>query len=299
MKTLIVLFLAPLLLSGAASFEVASVKIGVQPERVPMFCIVPCTNGERLDVIGSRVDIRYMSLQQLIVRAYGIKPFQLSGPEWMRTQRFDIAAKMPQGVTKDKIPEMLQALLAERFKLAMHRESKEQPVYALVVGKNGAKLTQAAADVAPAVPESARANPLYTPQGDGYILDGGGFVVTDGAYGPIRGGRGANGGMKMEFLKISMPALAEVITPHVDRPVVDMTDLKGSYYFMTLNDPPAGGGRGRKGDADAPVDSTVSTDPMKDALFAALDKAGLKVESRKAPVELIVVDHLEKIPTGN
>jgi hypothetical protein len=85
-------------------FEVASIKISRDPGTVPV-CFVPCT-GERLTVEGTRVDIRFMSLYQLIVRAYRIKLYQLSGPNWMTSQKFDILAKMPEGVSEERIPEM-------------------------------------------------------------------------------------------------------------------------------------------------------------------------------------------------
>jgi uncharacterized protein (TIGR03435 family) len=288
------------------AFDVASVKTAVPPGREPMFCIVPCTFGERLTVVGSRVDIRFMSLYQLIVTAYRIKPYQLTGPDWMRSQRFDIAAKIPDGVFKDRVPEMLQALLAERFKLSIHRNNKEQPVLALVVGKNGSKLQESTAEADAPVPETPGSRALYTPQGDGRMLKDGGFVVTGGAYGPMRGGRGPNGGMKIEFLKLTMPGLAEVLAPHVDRPVVDMTNLKGVHYLASENRPLSEGG-GRKGGGppeggrvggDGP-DSGRQPDPFGEALFTAIEKAGLKLESRKASVEMIVVDHLQKTPTEN
>jgi uncharacterized protein (TIGR03435 family) len=293
------------------AFDVASVKTAVPPEREPVFCIVPCAFGERLTVVGSRVDIRFMSLHTLMVTAYRIKPYQLSGPDWMRSQRFDIAAKIPDGVSKDRVPEMLQALLAERFKLSIHPDSKEQPVYALVVGKNGSKLRESTAEADAPVPETPGSRPLYTPQGDARMLENGGFVVTGGAYGPMRGGRGPNGGMKIEFLKLTMPGLAEVLAPHVDRPVVDMTNLKGGYYFASENQPPSGGGGSRGGGArkGGPpegghvggdgADSGPPPDPFGEALFTAIENAGLKLEARKAPVEMIVVDHLAKTPTEN
>jgi uncharacterized protein (TIGR03435 family) len=269
-----------------------------------MFCIVPCAPGERLTVVGSRVDIRFMSLYTLMVTAYRIKTYQLSGPDWMRSQRFDIAAKIPDGVSKNRVPEMLQALLAERFKLSIHRENKEQAVYALVVGKNGSKLHESTAEADTLVPDTPGSRALHTPQGDGRMLENGGFVVTDGAYGPMRGGRGPKGGMKIEFLKLTMPGLAEVLAPHVERPVVDMTNLKGGYYFASENQPPSGGGGSRKGgppeggrvDGDGPG---PRPDPLGEALFTAIEKAGLKLEARKAPVETIVVDRLEKTPTEN
>src|SRR5215831_17919955 len=122
------------------AFEVAAVKTAADPGRQPMFCIIPCSPGERLTVEGSRVDIRFMTLRKLIVTAYRIKPHQLSGPNWMQQQRFDITAKMPDGASRDQVPEMLQALLADRFKLTIHRDTKEHSVYALVPGKNGVKL---------------------------------------------------------------------------------------------------------------------------------------------------------------
>ena len=123
----------------AVAFEVASVKPATEPGRQPMVCLIPCAPGERLTVEHSRVEIRYMSLDRLIVTAYGIKLYQLTGPDWMRSQRFDIDAKMPDGARPAQLPEMLQALLAERFKLSTHRDSKDLPVYALVVGKNSPK----------------------------------------------------------------------------------------------------------------------------------------------------------------
>ena len=285
-----------------SSFEVATVKTAVEPVRDLMFCIGPCTFGERLHVVGSRVDIRFMSLYNLVVTAYRIKPHQLSGPDWMRSQRFDIAAKIPDGVSKDQVPEMLQALLAERFKLSIHRDSNDQSVFALVVGKNGPKLQRSAPEADAAVPEPPGSNPLYTPQGDARQLENGDLVLTSGAYGPMRGGRGSSGVMKWEFLKLTMPALAAMLAPHLDRPVVDLTNLQGSYYLTSENRPPSEGGA-RKG-SGPPEGGRAGTDgrppdPFGEGLFRALEKAGLKLEVRKAPVEMIVVDRVEKAPTGN
>jgi uncharacterized protein (TIGR03435 family) len=120
---------------------------------------------------------------------------------------------------------------------AVARENKEQAVYALVVGKNGSKLHESTAEADTLVPDTPGSHALYTPQGDGRMLENGGFVLTDGAYGPMRGGRGPKGGMKIEFLKLTMPGLADVLAPHVERPVVDMTNLKGGYYFASERRP--------------------------------------------------------------
>jgi uncharacterized protein (TIGR03435 family) len=290
------------------AFDVASVKPAADPGRVPMICLVPCSPGECLTIEGARVDIRYMSLSRLMLTAYRLKPYQLSGPDWMKTQRFDILAKIPEGGSKDRVPEMLQSLLAERFKLAIHRENKEQPVYALVVGKNGQKLQAPATDAEAPLPDTPGGRGLYTPGGEASVDANGNVAVTGGALGPMRGGRGSDGGMKMDMLKITMSGLADLLTPHEDRPVVDMTNLNGAYRFTfeimapsgeggRKGGPPADGAGGRDGGggpgADAPRDI------FGDALFQALEKAGLKLEKSKAPVATIIVDHLEKTPTEN
>jgi uncharacterized protein (TIGR03435 family) len=263
------------------AFEVVSIKAAVHLGRLPMICLTPCTPGERLSVDGSRVDIRFMSLYRLMLTAYRIQPYQLSGPDWMRnSQRFDIMAKIPDGVSKDEVPEMLQALLAERFKLSIHRENKEQPVYALVVGKNGPKLKQSAADADALLPNTPGGRGLYTPQGEARIDANGDLVVTGGPFGPMRGDR---------LLKVSMKGLAELLSgQHLDRPVIDMTGLKGDYQIAW------------EGPAPLPPGSVgfVPFD-LGEAIIAATEKAGLKLEKSKAPIEMIVVDHLEKMPSEN
>ena len=159
------------------AFEVASVKTAQDPGRVPIVCLTPCAPGERTTVEGSRVDMRFMSLEKLILTAYRLKAHQLSGPDWMERQRFDILAKMPQGASKDQIPDMLQTLLIDRFGLVFHRENREQPVFALVVAKNGPKLKAAAGDAAaPAAKEGDKS--LYTPEGEAHMDGRGGAVVT-------------------------------------------------------------------------------------------------------------------------
>jgi uncharacterized protein (TIGR03435 family) len=95
---------------------------------------------------GARAEFSGASLASLISRAYGVRSFQISGPDWMNTARFDILAKLPEGASSDQVPAMLQTLLAGRFRLALHREPKEFPVYTLVAGKDGPKLTPCPAD---------------------------------------------------------------------------------------------------------------------------------------------------------
>jgi len=100
----------------------------------------------RTTIDKAQAVFRGASLADLIVRAYRVQPYQLSGLDRIKNARFDIDAKLPEGASTDSVPEMLQALLADRFKLKLRREDHEFSVYALVVGKSGAKLTPKRAD---------------------------------------------------------------------------------------------------------------------------------------------------------
>ncbi len=265
-----------------------------------------------MSVDGARVDIGYMSLSDLILMAYKVKQHQLTGPDWMKNQRFDILAKMPEGGTKEQVPEMLQALLKERFGLTFHKEMREQPVYGLVVGKGG-----------PHVKESAKeeeAPPKADDKGGNTISFGGGQIRQSGNSMVMKANDRpgttkmtmADGKMKMESTQVKMEDFAEMLTRFVGKPVVDMTELKGAYDLsveisMTemvalaqkagiampgmVGAPPAG-------DAGRPADA--ASDPSASgSIFASIQQLGLKLESRKAPVDTMVVDKLEKAPTEN
>src|SRR6266496_2008450 len=96
---------------------------------------------------GGRVDVKNVSLKMLIENAYGVKDFQITGgPAWLSSAKFDVLAKAEGSVTPDQMKQMMQTLLADRFKLTFHRETKEMPAYALVAGKTGPKLKAAAND---------------------------------------------------------------------------------------------------------------------------------------------------------
>jgi Protein of unknown function (DUF3738). len=246
-----------------------------------------------------------MSLADLIRTAYKVKQYQVSGPDWMGLQRFDVLATLPEGASPEQVPEMLQALLAERFKLATHRESKEHAIYALVVGKNGPKLKESAPD--PEAPAPGGVNAQIRIAGN---MDGKGVSVTGGPVGPVRMQMGSNGNMRMEASKMTMPALAEMLSRFVDRPVVDMTELKGAYVVAielamedlrniarTAGMMPPGAGPVAGVDAGRPADA--ASDPSGLSIFASVQQLGLKLDPRKAPLELIVIDHLEKAPSEN
>jgi uncharacterized protein (TIGR03435 family) len=266
-----------------------------------------------MTIDAARVDIGFMSLADLIRAAYRVKPYQISGPDWMREQRFDIVAKLPDGASPDQVPEMLQALLAERFSLKVHRESKEHSVYALVVGKNGPKLKESApgADAPPGdAPNGGIA--IDTPKGQIRVANGGrGALITGGPSGATRVSVGQGGTMHFEASKMTTAGLADMLSPFLDRPVEDMTELKGTYQVsldlsmadlqnvarkagVAVPGPAAGGGDPGR------LPANEASDPSGGgSLFAAVQQLGLKLESRKAPVEMIMIDHLEKTPTEN
>jgi uncharacterized protein (TIGR03435 family) len=228
-----------------------------------------------------------------------VKRFQISGPSWLETERFDITAKVPDGTPREQVPLMLQQLLIERFKMAIHKEKKEMPVYALVVGKGGPKLQKS---------EDAPAPPPAGPDGPGEAAGRGGR----GPGGFPGGGRGMIRLMpgKMDAKQINLGSFADMLSNMLDRPVIDETKLEGTYDIsmdismeemglmrgMRMGPPPQHEGvAGAAGPAAGPApDSTPGT-----SIFTAVQQLGLKLEPRKAPVDLVVIDRSEKVPTEN
>ncbi len=301
-------------------FEVASIKPAAPPNPA---AIQAGKLHVGMNVDQARVDIGFMSLADLMTLAFKVKQYQISGPDWMGAQRFDILAKMPEGATKDDVPQMLQALLAERFKLTFHRDSKEQPVYALIVGKNGPKLKDAPPDE-PDPPADAKdpKGTMTVNTGNGAIRitqtgeGGAGAVIKSKETGTTRMSM-SNGMMHLELSKASMAQFADMLSRFMDKPVVDMTELKGNYQValdLSMDDLrsvarkagmniPAGAGAGpaAAGGAapGAPAGADAASEPSGASIFQAVQQFGLKLESRKLPVELIVIDHLDKAPTEN
>jgi uncharacterized protein (TIGR03435 family) len=255
-NTLALLVLAlPLFAQRAAApaFEVATIK---QDEQISVEDVVSGKARLGATIDASQMSLRYASLASIIIRAYRIQTYQLTAPDWTRTQPyFDILAKIPEGNTKEQVPEMLQTLLRDRFKLAVHRDTKDIPAYVLLVGKNGPKLKEAAAGAPPAFRMTTRPGGVFH------------FEMTS-----------------------SMPDFAQALVTYVGRPVFDRTDLKGRYEIamdVTRENPQDNPGA-------APAPQSQGTE-----FVSAVEQLGLKLDARKEPVEMIVVDHVEKIPTEN
>ena len=176
-------------------------------------------SGMKVD--GKRVDIGQYSLLQLICEAYDVNTYQVSGPQWLLEdmgathQRFDIVANLPDGAKPGQVPEMLQDLLAERFKLVVHKEPEEQSVYALVAGRGGFKLKPAEAPKpaeGEAKPGVAGSNTLSI-----NTAKGGTREVSDGA-GKMRKTVPSPDGksMRFEMTGFTLAELAEELTPLLD-----------------------------------------------------------------------------------
>ncbi len=258
-------------------FEVASIKPSA-PQPMGQMRIGMSTDAGML---------RYsnVSLRDCIRLAYRVKEFQVEGPDWINNTRFDIVAKLPAGSTEDQVPEMLQALLTERFKLTFHRETKEHAIFALVAGKGGAKLKPAEVSV-----------------GDGASAGRG-----PGKSAPPRNGMMVqvdDGGAHLKAPSATLANLAEMLSRFSERPVVDMTEIKGQYDFDLVFSPDAlrgmGGMHGPGGPGHAPSEAPADAPGEKaGSIYDSVQRYGLKMEPRKAPMEVLLLDHIEKAPTEN
>jgi uncharacterized protein (TIGR03435 family) len=315
--------------ASAPAFEVASIRPATFPPRGGPG---GRGGGGGVKIDGERLDLPFVSLADLLPYAYRVKDYQISAPAWVHESRWSISAKLPDGASQNQAPEMMQALLAERFKLTVHREKREQPVYELTVASGGSKLEEA--------------SPGDYPAWDGSFP---GF----GFRGPLQSGAPITGRIVprpnctrvYEFVPLPMAAFADALTLFLGRPVMDETGLKGNYRVtlelpaeaeagMMMNmdrgrgllPPPAGaaGGRGgmggEKGLPGPPfsppppppreVASPGCPDPISlllsdvvgapdGAIIKAVQQLGLKLQQGRAPIDTIVVDHLEKTPTEN
>jgi uncharacterized protein (TIGR03435 family) len=272
------------------AFEVASVKPAepLVPGRRP----APLAGGP-----GTKTPNRLAgtaSMKAILMWAYGIKTFQLTGPSWMDTERYEIVAKVPQGATKEQVALMLQSLLAERFHLSVHRETKELPTYVLLPGKNGPKLEKsdpAAAEDDDAFPDPGMPRPRVTMGKDGFPEIPPGAKVPGSFTLTLSGGEFTR--TKVFARHRTMDQLAETIGIYVNRLTRNLTELPGRYDFtLAFESAP---------DVDiAAARPAEARDDSGPTIFAAVQQQlGLRLEPRKGPVEMLIVDRLDKVPTGN
>jgi len=287
MKTLILIALGSMAVYGQTpaaklEFEVASVRPA--PPVMPQQAV---NIGLHLD--GSQAHIVSFSLKDYIAMAYRVKVYQIAGPDSL-SDRFDLTAKLPAGSTSDQIPEMLQALLADRFQLKFHREKRDLPVYALILGKTPLKLKEVP-------PDSTDAD---GPAGTNVAATGGAAGVS------VDLGHGSSysfANNKFEGKKFTMDLLASQLERYLDRPIVNLTELKGQYdvsldvtpedYQTMLIHVAIGAG------VVLPPQVLALAEGTPGSLFDAFQQAGLKLDARKAPLDFLVIDSARKTPTDN
>jgi uncharacterized protein (TIGR03435 family) len=308
---------SPTAASASHTFDVASVRPAAPIDQATILAGLRAgKRPESFRIEGSRATFTYESLKELVAYAYKVRTFQVSGPDWMVTDRFDIAARLPDGASRDDVPAMLQALLADRFKLAAHLETAEHPVLGLMLTKGGSKLQQSTVTPVAIDPDA----PLGPGQTKVDTIDGP-MLLTRNPNGSTTynvGTRGSftltidgqNGTMHMDATGMTLKGFANMLNilgGGNGRQVVDMTGLTGNYELaveFSLQDLVAnlhdegidvptgpGGGGGAGGAASDPGGSSTVSD--------ALGKLGLKLERSKANIQQLVVDHVEKVPTEN
>jgi len=281
---------------GPATFEVASVKPAQPPSAGRRF--TPLGGGP-----GTKSPTRLAgmaSMKALLIRAYGVRGYQISGPAWIETELYEIDAKVLPDATKEQVALMLQNLLVERFHLAVHRETKELPTYVLSVGKNGPKLKEsdpaAAAEDEKAAAEGVSARPRVTMGADGFPqipADAklpGSFVLS------LSGGEFTR--TKLFASHQTMDELADMIGGHVNRPVQNLTELAGRYDFtLAFESEPRVDARQAGASPDGAPHPAADPGPT---IFAAVqEQLGLRLEQRRGPVEMLTIDRVEKVPTEN
>jgi uncharacterized protein (TIGR03435 family) len=247
------LFVTPAFLAYAAfaqpSFDVASIKpVAAGASKADFW-------AERVILSPGGLNIRNGTIRDALVTAYSVKDFQVAGPDMVTSARFDIAAKAEGGAGDSQLKLMLQTLLAERFHLALHRETRELPVYELVLGKKAPHLEKS---------------------------NGPGACDVRAVMG------------KMSFQSCSMAQFINFISKlhAIDRPVIDATGLEGFYDFsaMIAESRPEGTVEAKQSAEKAFQDGTMG--------MVIAQQVGFRLEPRKAPVETLVVDHVER-PTEN
>ena len=256
------LFTTSALLAGAAFgqapvFDVASVKVsqsGGEGGGRGM------RGRETIQVSPDGVIMRNVSMRSCTRWAYHVLEYQVNGPDWINAERYDINAKAAGEVPEDQLRLMMQSLLAERFKMTTHRQTKEMQAYLLQVGKGGVKVKESGSEGEMDIkPDQAR--------------------------------------MQVSLQRATVSNLIDLLVNVFRAPVIDETGLKGKYD-VTLNMakylPDMSGVRGPGGGGgEAPPD------PQAIVMRALQEEFGLKLEPKKMPIDLVIIDHVEKAPVAN
>ena len=268
-------------------FEVASIR-----PAPPMDASVKI--GMHTD--GAQVRFDFLSLRDCMRLAWQVKDYQVVGPDWVGSDRFNITAKVPDGgATQEQVRTMLQNLLIDRFKLTFHNDKKEFAVYALVLSKNGLKMTETAPDAASDAPAAKPAGINVNASGSaaGVFVD-----LGNGSYYTFADN-------KLVGHKLTLPRIADTLAQYMDKPVVDMTGLSDAKFYdfslpITTDDYRVMLIRSAiRAGVSLPPQALAMADGSIDSFYSSLEAAGLKMDPRKAALDVMVIDHADKTPADN
>jgi len=270
------------------TFEVASVKRTPPPEPGARVFFGPPRGGPGTSDPG-QITWTNAALQNILMTAYDVQIFQVTGPAWLGTERYDIVAKVPAGATKAQVNVMWQNLLKDRLGMLLHHELKEFQVDELTVVKGGSKFKET--DLPPdAEPFSPAAGPPKLDKNGAREMNGFGSILTI-----FPGANSATGSLRAKGLPSSEIAIR--LAGYRRRPVIDKTGLTGRYDFtleftldMTGIPLPPG---------FPTQEGNNASDPGSDIASAVEKQLGLKLTSTKGNLDVIVVDRAEKVPTEN
>lgn len=259
------------------TFEAASVRLHVDSPTAPP----PGWHGGPGTNDPGQISYGNVPLSSLLQDAFRVR-FNRIGPESIGQagERYDLVAKIPPGTSVQQMGVMLQNLLQERFHLVAHRETKEEAVYELVIGKNGSKLAEAA-------PADAASTAPFRPG----TVDPDGFPEIPPGQQMLLQRPLAEGGIRLTARMQPMTNLAASLEGVVDRPVIDKTGLTGKYDFeLAFSRGPT---------AILPNSDTLSDDSSPTIFDALQNQLGLQLRSGRGMVERVIIDHIDTIPTDN
>lgn len=269
------------------TFEVASVKRTPPPEPGARVFYGPPRGGPGTSDPG-QITWTNAALRNILMTAYDVQTFLVTAPDWMNTERYDIVAKVPAGATRAQVNVMWQNLLKERFGMVLHRESKEFPIDELTIAKGGSKLKETEdPNIEPFTPA---AGPVQSSKNGLPQLNGSGAIMSI-----FPGPNGATATMLARGLPLSEIAIR--LANSVRRPVIDKTGLTGKYDFYLEFTPDLSGMALPAG--FSAQDGNNASDPGTNIASAVEKQLGLKLTSTKGKLDVIVVDHAEKVPTEN
>jgi len=252
-------------------FEVATVKHGLPGDYGAGGSGGPGTRDP------TRYSVENYPLSSLLEIAYGISSYQLSGPAWIDRERFTVTAKVPEGATQEQLKLMMRNLLIERFQLAAHFEKKEVAGYQLVVAKGGPKLAASPGD------PNQNDDPANAPAAFTNTLDKEGYpqLPPGRHYSMAVAGDRA----RFRFVDESLEHFAEILGDQIHQPIKNATGLTGKYDFQVS--------------WSTAMQPNVSGDSGPSIFTAIQEQLGLRLESKKLPVDTVVIDHIARTPTEN